>query len=527
MKLLNFYPYLLVVTIVSCSKQVAVKPENYSWKNFKQLNEQSLDLSLYNSPNSRAEQDSGRLIIFCASGGGSRAASLTIGSLLELEKILLPQHAGHDNQRNLLDEIDYFSTTSGGGWGSSSYISYLYQKNKYGITPLNPYKSFNEFESQLDTLANYKYANNQLKYFIQDLFGAKGARNSSHNYMDRLNTGYLGWGYRSRLEEKQATSQGNSEFDKDRVRSIVLGDVFTLKSSGSRPVLPMIIPNCSNIDNFFLVPFSPEKLKLWGVSQYATLTKNGQQLVPEAKPSDGLSIPQLLEIPLAAGIKASSSVPLMISSTKLYSIRDSIPYYLRMADGGVLDNLAIHTAKSILKQETAITDKHKRIVFVLDASGKGIRTVRSLKPNKRERLRTTFKIASEAAPDGQYPITRERIQQLEYEYNCTVIYLGTENLLNPNLGDGGNYGNMTIRKKDYEQKLIQMFKNSQQDPDFFNKMNRQDKTMLYSYIENHIPTWFTSKKISTSEFTTSKLLFAVGKGIVQLKKDEILEKISR
>lgn len=519
------YIFLLVIALGSCSKTVTVSPENYSWKNFKQLKEQTVDLSHYRSPNSREGQDAEKLVIFCASGGGSRAASLTVGTLLELEKILMPQQGVPDSKKNLLNEIDYFSTTSGGGWGASSFISYLYQKNKYGVTNLNPYHTFNEFEPQLDTMANFKYANNQFRYFIQDLFGSKGARNSNHNYMDRLNVGYLGWGFRAGLEEKQALTQGQTDFDKDQVRPLTLGDVFTLKNSGLSPRLPMIIANSTNIDNFFLVPFAPDKLKLWGLSQYSGLTKHGEVLVPERLPSSPLSLQELLEVPLAAGIKASSSVPLMISSTKFYSIRDSIPYYLRLADGGVLDNMALHTAKAILRQESTIINKANRIVIVLDASSKGIRTVRNLKPNKKERLKTTLKIASEAAPDGQYPITRERIQQLETEYNCTVIYLGTENLLDPELGTPGTVSKSVMKKKDYENKLLEVYHQTIKDEDYFKKMSPQKKAMLYSYIENYIPTWFSSKEINTPDFTTSKLLFAVGKGIVQLKKDEITDKI--
>ncbi len=59
-------------------------------------------------------------IMVAVSGGGARAAAFTLGVLAELEK--LGELVGKDKS-NALDEIDYFSTVSGGGWAVGAYLA--------------------------------------------------------------------------------------------------------------------------------------------------------------------------------------------------------------------------------------------------------------------------------------------------------------------------------------------------------------------------------------------------------------------
>jgi hypothetical protein len=67
-----------------------------------------VDLAEYRSVQERAAQDSDIVIVVAISGGGQRAGNFGTGVLLGLEEI----KAGPGD---LLDEVDYFSTVSGGG----------------------------------------------------------------------------------------------------------------------------------------------------------------------------------------------------------------------------------------------------------------------------------------------------------------------------------------------------------------------------------------------------------------------------
>ena len=73
-----------------------------------------MDLSVYKDANRRDKHLRKDLVITVAlSGGGLRAANLATGVLLALEQI----HHEKKLRLNLLQEIDYFSTVSGGGFG--------------------------------------------------------------------------------------------------------------------------------------------------------------------------------------------------------------------------------------------------------------------------------------------------------------------------------------------------------------------------------------------------------------------------
>jgi len=73
------------------------------------------------SPQTRTNQNPDIAIALAISGGGHRAANLATGIMLGLEKLKIPQ-----SDRTMLEEVDYFSTVSGGGFAAGTYISSLY-----------------------------------------------------------------------------------------------------------------------------------------------------------------------------------------------------------------------------------------------------------------------------------------------------------------------------------------------------------------------------------------------------------------
>ena len=92
----------------------------------------SVNLNAYKSAQQRINgQDPALTLAVAISGGGHRAANFGAGVLLELEQITID----NSPQSNVLSEIDYFSTVSGGGFAAAAYISslhdHLYFKGTY------------------------------------------------------------------------------------------------------------------------------------------------------------------------------------------------------------------------------------------------------------------------------------------------------------------------------------------------------------------------------------------------------------
>lgn len=109
----------------------------------------------------------------------------------------------------------------------------------------------------------------------------------------------------------------------------------------------MFIANATNMSNYMVVPFSPDRLHWWGFKQYTFTTTTGSKFEP-INPANVLTNHELLNIPLAAAIKYSSSVPGFIGSSTFKSQKNNTDFVLRLEDGGIADNFGLHTVKSIL-----------------------------------------------------------------------------------------------------------------------------------------------------------------------------------
>lgn len=544
------------LALVSC-RSVKVDEDNFAWKSFEGTDlDQSVELASYESPNKRLGQDKDQLVILCASGGGSRAASFNIGIMMELEKLLYMSSAdsaaGVSQPSNLLNEIDYFSTVSGGGWGVSSYIAYKYQQRKYsspqylasigryniafkdkeGFEPILPYPTFNSFEKVLATEANSRYYRRQL---FQLLNVWRGFRQSDRILTERLNDGYLGRRYREDVDEKLWTlDHPKQKFRTPKVDEVTLGDVFVRQGT---PWLPMQIANTVNIDNFMLVPFTPDRLKTWGTYCYNHYNLKLKHL------DDRTKIASYDEIPLASGTKASSGIPFLVACASYPSIRQDrarerteIKYNLHLQDGGMVDQQAMHSAKAILRYHSTmgdITDPKKRIVFIVDASGKGIRNTKRYKWTNAGRWYNMFRVMSPfSVPDSQYALTRERIRIFQLEYNCTVIYLGTEVLIDPKfkrLDDLSTTPTKKYWKWSLEKCFFKEYDQVQDGTLTFDKTDMAHRKLLYSYVSRFIRTTFSSKLFKNDEDqganhienASSKIMFLAGRGVVQLRAKDI------
>lgn len=539
-----------VFMIYSCSswkRKVSVTQSQYALKTIdsKQL-DQSIDLSAFSNPNMRNGQDSGRVVIYCASGGGSRAASFNTGIMLELERIVA-EIGGTSSKSNVLNEIDYFSSTSGGSWGVSSYIAYLYQKQKYShpnylkaiklyneslknpksFDSIKQYPTFNDYEVYLQNRANFRYFKHQTKY----IFFRKTSQKSTRIITNRINAGYLGWSYRANLESKLWPFMHDikvTPFNDYYVNEIFLGDIFKPKQVQTQ--LPIQIANTTNIDNYKLVPFSPDIFRYYGVKDYVHYL--------ERKPIRLTDTGYFAfdSIPFASGVHASSGIPFAIGATT-FKVEKNISkgtaqYYLHLQDGGIVEQQAMHSAKAILRSYKHIKDRAKRIVVIVDASAQGLHSTTKSSYRNAGRWYNGFRMVSPmVAPNVQYPITRERIKLLEDEYNCTVIYLGTELLLSDSLGNQStSSADLKVKRKALEKKFSELYKMLKNDKQAFLNVSEDDKKLLYAYIEQYAITSWSSKggnkgKYLDDDFNgTALAMFLAGRGVVQLKRDEIIEK---
>lgn len=278
----------------------------------------TVDLSQYKSIHTRPHQNPDIAIAVAASGGGYRAANLTAGVLMGLEQITDPHLQG-----NLLHDVDYFSTVSGGGFGVGYYIASLknFMQTHDQSGPFSPQFSFtNTMHEVLD--------DNPL----------------DTDYTDKL---FFDSNRNQEIERGFAAS-----ILKTKTGTLTLGDMFIPRSSPNLVTLPYWVSNSTIYQNAQIFPFTPAVLSKYGVNSY---------------PYDNHAYPvtNYYNIPAAVGMTASASFPFALTPTTLGSNAcvDKNNCYLQLLDGGLADNLGIYTALDLLKQDSAKT----KILIVIDA----------------------------------------------------------------------------------------------------------------------------------------------------------------
>lgn len=287
-----------------------------------------VDLSQYQSvqsPIGRPHQRPDIAIAVAASGGGYRAANLTAGVLMGLEQITDPNLKG-----NLLEEVDYFSTVSGGGLGVGYYMASLYNYlQQYGNSPFNPEFSF------VNTIKTMPEKNPLDKDYSADLFAGK-------------NNGAL-------------TENDLSEvvLKKNNGSTLSLGDIFVPRDGSPADVkMPYWIMNATNYQNASVFPFTPDVLAKYQVHSYP------YQMTTHTIPGDVSDDRYAYDVPVAVGLLASASYPMALPPVTLSSngcLHN--PCYLQLYDGGLADNLGVYSAVNLLAQ-----DKSKiKILIVVDA----------------------------------------------------------------------------------------------------------------------------------------------------------------
>jgi len=288
---------------------------------------QTVDLSLYKLPHHRSDVS----IAVAASGGGYRAANLVLGVLMGLEKI-----KDKNTHHNLLQDVNYYSTVSGGGFGVGYYIDQL---NHYLLNHPGQASHFslnNTVNLMLSDDQEDRIPSNPLRADLSDMlfFGDERGQLITQHFDQTL----------------LASPHGG----------LRLSDIFIPKNSRKTAQLPIWVTNATVYQNMAIFPFTPDVLARYQATNYF----HNKTLM--AISGDVHDTCYACEIPISIGLTASASVPIAIPPTTLMSkgcVSESDDCYIHLYDGGLADNLGVYTAMSLLYQDKSPT----KVLIIIDA----------------------------------------------------------------------------------------------------------------------------------------------------------------
>lgn len=461
---MRFFYLLLVGMLIlsSCSK--TIYPDRSQFLKDGEL-APTIDLGVYKSVQDRPDQDPDLSIAVAISGGGSRAANLGVGIMLGLEGFEGSQY------QNLLKEVDYLSTVSGGGFAGGSYIAALYDHNR-----LRPDASFS-FKYYVDQRVQEALAYSYAGALVRANFNPRlwFTHVDDGDALERAIDDQV-LGYKSRRKDMGTDAP-----------SIQLGDMFIPKDTELPVRLPMQISNSSTVNTMQIFPFTPGILERYGVVGYTHRMQKQEEEFPAS-----------YTVPLAVGIKSSGSFPVLISNTTLISTYHPERRFLHLFDGAMTDNTGYYTALQVLKQETT---RHK-ILIVIDADAVGNRYTFSEREGALFSLGVAARLPSSGLDARRATLIRD-IMDACMPARIEPVFFGFNVLIEDNEAEPP----AVIEIKDEQERLIRLLKSGAEISD-------RDKQILYELL-THIGTKYT---IEPAE---QELLLLGGQLIVQLRQKDL------
>ena len=425
----------------------------------------TINLSYYKSVQQRPGQDSALAVAMAISGGGSRAANFGLGIMLGLEQI----NAG--GGVNMLNQVDYLSTVSGGGFAAGAYVSALYEHQFFKRQ--EPFRLVDYLNRQIREDLAFPYAGvivranfNPMLWFSKVDDGDALERSIDEHVL----------GYRRRAKEVRKKPQ-----------SLVLGDFFIPINSPGPVRFPMHITNSSTLNTMTIFPFTPDILKRYRINGYThRLNKVARDTLDP------------FSVPLAVGIKSSASFPVLISNTTLYSTYSPLRPHLHLIDGAMTDNIGYYTALQVLKQERA----PRKVLLIVDADAAGNRYTFSKKEGAVFSLRVMGRLPSSGLDARRATLVRD-IRDVCRQYGITPVFFSFNALLD------GTEAPLPeeIMVKEEQKRLIWMIRRNQ-------PFGQSDRQILYELL-THIGT-----KLTITDEEQELLLYA-GQLIVKMQEPEI------
>lgn len=315
---------LLLLCICSCVNNKLTRI--YSDNRYKPISK--VQTMSYKSPQEREGQDSKNTLGISISGGGSRAQYFGLGVLIGLDEI-------KKGETTFLNQIDYFSTISGGGFAAGYYLTLT--KNE-----VLKDKSFLEFWKSVDrkdTLQEHLY---------------KAAKPISVLKL---------WGYERNMIFKsyprmidEELLQLGKKYNNKEIKRLFLRDFFISEVSSEKVSLPMFVTNGTIYNNGEQLPFMPHIID--------SLKINGS-LLPKAS----FEIDHGYGLPLSYAISGSAAFPGILPMLKL-SVADNDKKVIRVIDGGAVDNLGYKTLFKLLNTDKAANAKKRALI--VNCAGFGI-----------------------------------------------------------------------------------------------------------------------------------------------------------
>jgi hypothetical protein len=382
-----------------------------------------ININHYKSVHTRPENQAGLAAVVAISGGGERAANLGLGVLVGLESIRFS-----NSGTNALQEIDYFSTVSGGGMTVAAYLSGLRSHlNVYGAgsnrsfsfkQALNASGENAKTQCKKKNVKAYYNTFDRSKQVVDPCLRRHLARDYQNNLMKTLTNPKMLFTRLDRgdiLESAFSNEVLGGEWNRSSLR---LGDLFVSKSSSKRPQYPHWSTNATVYENGAIFPYTPRILAEYKISGYihdlGAVEKGEEDYVEFSS-----------NVPLSLGLTASGNFPTLIAPQTLKSDHDKNNQFIHLIDGGMSDNLGLTTAMSILDQEER--NRHKRkVLIVVDAFSD------SFSPYSKYQHGPLATQVYTQLPDmplnGQRGGIKERLQHFERGTGTKVFYLSFDDL---------------------------------------------------------------------------------------------------
>ena len=465
----RFILFLAILLTFGCSRKLI--PDR---SQFLRLGEPAptVDLSYYRSVQERPGQDSTLALALAISGGGSRAANFAVGVMLGLEEIVL------DGQEDVLDQVDYLSTVSGGGFAGGAYINALYEHHYFDRKESFRFRDYVEGQVRTDLGRSY----------VAPLLGA--------NLNPRL--------LFTPIDDGDALEKAIDDhvlgFRRRRFfnggRSLRLGDLFVPRDSNRSAVrFPMHVANSSIIGTMAIFPFTPDILECYQVDGYS----HRMRLRYMGKNFNAYQVPH------AVGIKASGSFPVLISNSTLRSTYLPGRPFLHLMDGAMTDNLGFYTAVDLLLQDHA----PRKGLLIIDADA-------DIQPNtfsKRQGSVFSLRVLAGLTSSGLYArknILSQELAVLQTSEGLQSFIFSFRDLIDNNPTPPPPRINPKVE-------IPRLIAKMKQD---LNSLTDTDRQILYELTTN-IGTKYTIRN------DEQELLLLTGRKLVRMRADEIRATLRR
>ena len=459
-------PFLITLTVLAISCSQKIYPDRSQFvKDGEEV--PTLQLERYKSVQLRPRQDSSLGVALAISGGGSRAANLGVGIMLGLEDF--------ENRpyKNLLKEVDYLSTVSGGGFAAGAYLNALFTHQS--LRRESPFSLEEHLAINIRESLAYSYTGALLRANFNPLLWFTPV-DDGDGLERAIDNQVLGYRYRRKNDSLPE-------------RSILLKDCFIPRTSDQPVRFPMHIANSSTLNTMTIFPFTPGILDRYRITGYTHRLRKH-----EDKNLDPY------EVPLSVGIKASGSFPVLISNSTLSSAYSKERPYLHLIDGAMTDNIGYYTALEALKQDEA----SRKVLLIIDADAVGNRYTFSKKEGALFSLGVAARLPSSGL-DARRATLRRDVMEACRPYNIQQVFFSFNVLLEDNNAPLPE----VIDLKAEQDRLLRLLRAQQPLAD-------ADKQILYELL-THIGTKYTIEE------EEQELLLLGGQLIVQLRRPDLLE----